>query len=122
MKIYSGIDIVENKRIEAVFNKYKDKFLKKIYTEREINYCKNKTTFIECLSARFACKEAVIKAFFSAFEKRLSFLDIEIVGEKNRPATVILHQSINTEKTFNINISISHEKNYSVAIAIIYMQ
>ncbi len=120
MEIYTGIDIVENERIEKVYKKFKDKFLNKIFTEREIEYCLSKKDFIPCISARFACKEAVFKAFYQAFEEGISFKKIEVLGKENKPATVILHKKI--DKNFNINVSISHEKKFSTAVAIIYIE
>jgi len=39
MEIYTGIDIVENGRIKKVYEKYRDRFLKKVFTENELNYC-----------------------------------------------------------------------------------
>ncbi|WP_457640957.1 holo-ACP synthase [Persephonella sp.] len=124
MKIYTGIDIIENKRIEKAVKKYGDSFLKRIFTDREIKYCKNKKMMIECLAARFAAKEAFIKAYFQAFQKKLSYKEIEITGEAGKPAEILLHPSTSEAhphlNTINISLSLSHEKNYSVAIVIIH--
>ena len=120
MKIYTGIDIVENSRIEKAYSRFKEKFLQKIYTEREIKYCFEKSNFIPCLSARFAAKEAVIKAYYQLFRKNLKYKDIEIIGKKGEPAEILLHNDTYHTKNLNISISISHENNYSVAVVIIY--
>ncbi len=119
MKIFTGIDIVENDRIKKAIDKYGDNFLKRIFTQREIDYCFFKKNFIPCFSARFAAKEATIKAYYQAFGKTLSFKDIEILGKKNKPAEILLHND-KYHLNINISLSISHEKNYSVAIVIIY--
>lgn len=91
MKIYIGTDIVENKRIKEAYEKHGEKFLERVYTEREIEYCFRKKEFLPCLSARFAAKEATIKAYYQAFKKTLTFKQIEILGYKNQPAEILLH-------------------------------
>lgn len=57
-----GIDLVEVKRIEMAVDKWGDRFLKKVFTPTELNYCLNKAKPAEHLAASFAGKEAVIKA------------------------------------------------------------
>ncbi len=120
MKIHIGIDIVENKRIEKVYQRFGEIFLKKVYTDNEIEYCLKKKTFIPCLSARFAAKEATIKAYYQAFNQLINYKNIEILGKEGKPAEILLHNYINHTKILNMSLSISHEKNYSVATVIIY--
>ncbi len=119
MKIFTGIDIVENDRIKRAIDRYGDAFLRRVFTDKEIDYCLSKKDFISCFSARFAAKEATIKAYYQAFGKTLSFKDIEVLGKKNKPAEILLHYYKN-HLNINISLSISHEKNYSVAIVILY--
>jgi len=124
-KIYTGIDIVENKRIQEAISKFGNSFLSRVFTDKEIKYCTSQKNSIQCFSARFACKEACIKAFYSAFQKKLTFKEIEILGEQGKPATILLHPDIDKNNipidTINISFSIAHEKNNSVAIVIIYL-
>lgn len=120
MKIYTGIDIVENERIYNAYKKFGEKFLKKIYTEKEVEYCLKKKDFIPCLAARFAAKEATIKAYYQAFNKIIHYRNIEIIGRERRPAEILLHNDLNHTKNLYISLSISHEKNYSIAIVIIH--
>jgi holo-[acyl-carrier protein] synthase len=116
--IYTGIDIVSNRRIEKAVERFRDRFFQRVYTENEINYCKSRKEFISCISARFACKEAVLKAYYQAFSEVLPFRNIEILGEFGKPATVnIIGDKHKGE--YWINISISHERDYSVAVAVI---
>ncbi len=124
MLIYTGIDIVENKRIEKAIKKFGNRFLNRIFTENEIKYCYGKAEYVSCFSARFAAKEAFIKAFYQAFQKNIPLKSIEIKGFAGKPAEILLHPPDENVKS-NLNrvkytLSISHEKNYSVAIAIIY--
>lgn len=120
MKIYTGIDIVENSRIEKAYSRFKEKFFKKsVHTKRNW-VLPEKNDFIPCLAARFAAKEATIKAYYQLSCKNLRYKDIEILGKKGAPAEILLHNDIYHTKNLNISISISHEKNYSVAVVIIY--
>lgn len=125
MEIYTGIDIVENERIKKAIEKLGDKFLHRIFTKREINYCKQKLTPYPCLAARFAAKEAFIKAYYQAFQKKLFFKNIEILGKKGAPAEILLHINDNSSTAskipFKSTISISHEDKFSVAVVVIYL-
>ncbi len=125
MEIYTGIDIVENERIKKAVERLGDRFLHRVFTEREIDYCKQKVTFYPCLAARFAAKEAFIKAYYQAFKKKLFFKQIEVLGKRNFPAEILLHieEEVGeiSEISFKSSISISHENKFSVAIVIIYI-
>jgi holo-[acyl-carrier protein] synthase len=114
-----GIDIVSHKRIEKVYNKFKYRFLEKIYTENEIEYCLNKKFFVECLSARFAAKEACIKAIYQYCSVRLEMKQIEICGKRNEGAAIKIHSDKLEFTKLQILLSISHEKDYSVAVILI---
>ncbi|WP_457626581.1 holo-ACP synthase [Persephonella sp.] len=124
MQIYTGIDIVENIRIKKALRKHGDRFLKRVFTENEISYCFEKADSISCLAARFAAKEAFIKAFSQAFGINLSLKSIEIKGFQGKHAEILLHPSDKRVesllKRIKYTFSISHEKNYSVASVIIY--
>jgi holo-[acyl-carrier protein] synthase len=117
-----GIDIVENRRIEELLNKHGENFLKKVFFPSEVEYCKSFKDFIPCLAARWAVKEAVIKAFFQTFGILLSLKNIEVLGRKGSPAEVKIHgigKEILEKEKKHIWISLSHEKNYSVAVAMV---
>lgn len=93
-----GCDIVQNDRVNL-------KIARKILTQKELEIFESKSNKLEYLASRFAAKEAVIKAT----NKKYSFKEIEITNnEFGQPICNILE----------IMISISHEKNYSIAYAI----
>ncbi|SHK51791.1 holo-ACP synthase [Thermocrinis minervae] len=113
-----GIDIVKNDRIRKAVEKYGERFLKRIYTQEELAYCSQSQNFYECLSARWACKEAVIKAVYQKTGLLLRFSEIEVLGNRGKPATVrLLREEL---KSLKLLVSISHEREYSVAVAIIW--
>ena len=125
MKILGiGVDIIENKRIELSIKS--SSFKKKIYSAKELKQSKlikNKVTYF---SKRFAAKEAFSKALGTGFRMNLNFKDIEVVNDKmgkpyyvkNKKITKIIQKNFKI-KNFKCFLSISDEKNYSTAFAII---
>ncbi len=116
-----GVDIVRNERIGKAIERFGDRFLKRIYTERELEYCLSQEESIPCLSARWACKEAVLKAFYAEYGILLKFREIEVLGNRGKPAQVVLHRKEAVELLGNrhLVVSLSHEREYSVAVACI---
>lgn len=118
-----GVDIVEVKRIKVAVKKWGNKFLNKIYTKRELKYCKSKGLPEQHLAARFAAKEAVYKAFGGDGKTPIAWTDIEIVNEKNGRPKVILRGSakrlMRQRKVSRAVVSLSHTKNYAVGNCIL---
>ena len=125
MKIVGiGVDIVENKRIKSsIKNK---KFISRIFSRDEILYSKKIFNRINYLSKRFAAKEALAKALGTGFRDGLNFKDIEVANNKLGKPYYILNLKLKKFikkkkkiKNFNLFLSISDEKEYSVAFATI---
>tara|TARA_B100001029_G_C14950917_1_gene388722 strand:+ start:399 stop:782 length:384 start_codon:yes stop_codon:yes gene_type:complete len=124
MKIVGvGVDIVDNKRIaKSIKNKL---FLKRIYTKNEILMSKNNGNKISFFANRFAAKEAFVKSLGIGFRKSLNFKDISIKNSKlGKPSFLISNKIKKLIKkrfktsSFNFFLSISDEKNYSVAFVV----
>ena len=117
MKLLNGTDIVEISRIKNDIENIGDKFLKRIYTDREIDYCKSKgKQKYQSYAARFAAKEAIYKAISDYIDFNYSWQDFEILNDKNGKPYVNLGFKI--ENLEDINISLSHCKEYAVANAV----
>jgi holo-[acyl-carrier protein] synthase len=125
MKILGiGVDIIQNKRIKDSIKNHR--FKNRIYSTNELklsSYSKNKIGYF---SKRFAAKEAFAKALGTGFRDNLNFKDIEIMSDKlGKPyyaKTKKIAQIIKKKfkvKNFNCFLSISDEKEYSTAFAII---
>ncbi|WP_457601283.1 holo-ACP synthase [Hydrogenivirga sp.] len=116
-----GVDIVKNERIEKALAKFGERFLNRIYTDREREYCGSHEAEIPCLAARWACKEAVLKAFYMEFGVLLRFKEIEVLGNRGKPARVVIHREEVKELLCGreVLVSLSHENDYSVAVAYI---
>ena len=122
----TGIDIVENYRIKKILLKKKSNFKKKIFTINEVAYCEKKSNSISCYSKRFAAKEAFAKALGIGFRKNINFKDIEVVNNTYGKPYISINKKIANKiktlfkvKKFNILLSISDEKKYSIASVII---
>ena len=115
MNILVGTDIIEVDRIKSAINNNKD-FLKKIYTEKEIEYCESKKTQkYQSYAARFAAKEAIYKAL-SDYIEDFKWTDFEVIkGKKGKPAVKL---NININKLDQIEISMSHCKEYATAYVV----
>jgi len=115
--LYSiGTDIVEIARIKKLINDNGDKFLNKIYTKNEIQYCNSNLDPHIHLSGKYAAKEAVKKALLS--KNIIEFIPlkkIEILNNENKSPYV----SIDDFANININITISHETQYAIAFAVV---
>ena len=122
MVIGLGIDIIEIDRIKDSIDKFGDRFLKKIYTQNEINYCNSKSNKYQHFAARFAAKEAVYKALASGWEKASTWQSIEINNEPNGMPVVKLNGKLSSflSDENNLKISLSHSRDYVACVAIIY--
>ena len=120
MNIVCGTDIVEIARIKRAIERKGEKFLKKIYTENEIEYCESrKNVKYERYAGRFAGKEALYKALKSIkAENNITWKDVEIVREKTgKPKINFINKEFNEINC--IDISISHCKEYAVSNVVI---
>ena len=86
MKFKIGNDIIETERVKNLYEKYGDKFKKRVYTNKEIEYCEKKNTNkYQSYAGRFAAKEAIFKAISTGLDDKYSvnWTDIEIMNDEN---------------------------------------
>ena len=120
---FSGIghDIIDISRIDESISKFGDRFLVKLFSEKEIAYCNSKATPAIHFAGRFAAKEAIAKALGTGLGKMLEWKDIEIINASLGKPEVFLSEK--AYKLFNnptILLSISHCKSYATATALYY--
>lgn len=123
MKIITGVDIVEISRIKKSIEELGARFLKKIYTNREIEYCESKkVSKFESYAVRFAAKEAVSKAIGTGIGGKVSLLEIQVGNnELGAPFVELFGITDKTARDLNINcfsLSLSHCKEYAVAFVV----
>ena len=129
MFLSQGIDIVDNRRIEMLFIKYGDVFKKKILSKDEIidiDKIISQKKKIQKISSRFAAKEAAAKAIGTGFRLGLKFTDIEITYDELGKPKLLLNELIKkkllkSKKKISSNVSISNEKNYTVAVVTFFL-
>jgi len=113
--LINGIDIIEIYRIDDVVSKYGDRFLNRIYTRKELDYCRGR---VPQLASRFAAKEAVMKALGTG-TRGVRWKDVEIIRFPGNAPIINLHSSAlkraNQIGVKHLALSLSHSKEYAVA-------
>ena len=126
MIVGMGIDIAEVPRIQAVIEAQKERFLRRVYTAREVRYCQSRKHAIEHFAGRWAAKEAILKAMGTGWSRGISWTDIEVrIGESGQPQVMVggIAKEVARERGIaDILISISHCRTYATAYAIALAQ
>jgi len=122
--IGNGVDIVENKRINKLIDD--KKFIKRVFTNKEIRFSKkikNKTNYY---AKRFAAKEAFVKALGTGFRNNINFSDIEVINNKLGKPKINISKKVRTfiKKKFKLDkskiyVSLSDENKHSIAYVIL---
>lgn len=122
MVIGLGVDIIQNYRIQCVVEKWGEKFLRKFFSENEIDSLEKTRNKDQRLAANYAAKEAFVKAMGTGFRSGMKFKYIEVNRDKLGKPYIDTHGKVKDAVTKkgvnNIHLSISHEKDYSVALVI----
>lgn len=114
-----GTDIIEIERVKKSIEKYGPKFLDKLFTKKEQEYCLRFKESERQFAGRFAAKEACLKALGTGLSESISWTDLEILNDEKGKPVVTLHASL--EKRLGaptILVSISHCKLYATATAL----
>ena len=128
MKILGiGVDLIQNNRIKSLIKN--KSFLRRTFSNKEVKFSdntKNKTLYF---AKRFAAKESFSKALGTGFRNNLNFKDVEILNDKLGKPYYLKSSKINNivkkrfkTKSYNLFLSISDEKDYSVAFTILQKQ
>jgi holo-[acyl-carrier protein] synthase len=91
MILGTGVDIAEVSRIRESIERFGDRFLRRVFTEGEVRYCEHKVTCYESFAARFAAKEAGMKALGTGWSRGVRWRDIEVVRPKGQRPTIQFH-------------------------------
>ena len=125
MKILGiGVDIIQNSRIKkAIINQ---SFVNRIFTKAEISSSKKIHFKTNYFAKRFAAKEALVKSIGTGIGKSINFKDINVINDKSGKPNIKLTNKVNDlivkkfrTRKFDIFLSLSDEKNYSIAFVII---
>jgi holo-[acyl-carrier protein] synthase len=118
----TGVDIIEISRVGRVAERYGQRFLERVYTPGEIDYCRGRAPN---LAARFAAKEATMKALGTGV-RGVGWKDIEVVRQESGAPSIQLHGRAKARahrlKVLEISLSLSHSREYAVAFVVIQCQ
>jgi holo-[acyl-carrier protein] synthase len=119
----SGVDLCEVERIKAAIARHGRRFLERVFTEREIAYAQSKANLYERYAARFAAKEAGMKAIGTGWRGGVRWRDFEVTNLPSGRPTLQFHgkaaeyaQKLGVE---NISLSITHTSVQAMALVIL---
>jgi holo-[acyl-carrier protein] synthase len=114
----TGIDVIEIPRIEAALNKHGERFLQRVYTPLEAAFCRGR---VSELAARFAAKEAVMKALGTGAHG-VAWREIEILPNHRGKPLVYLHGRARERAEYialeGIDVSLSHDADIAIAMVV----
>lgn len=123
MIVGTGIDICEVARIQAVFDRFGERFLRRIYTAAEIEYCQSKKNAIERFAARFAAKEAATKAIGTGLHFGVTWQDVEVRRAPGGRPTIHFYRAASERfarlGAKHAHLSLTHSGDVAIAQVII---
>ena len=118
-----GIDVVEVDRVKSSLEEFSERFLSRVFTKSEREYCQKQKMPELHLAARFAAKEAIAKAFGTGIGKEIGWLDMEILRkESGKPEVRLRGDARGYAKQRGVEqilVSLTHAKQYAAANAVI---
>ena len=123
MIVGTGIDLAEVPRIAAAIERFGERFLRRVFTEEEVRYCESKANRMERYAARFAAKEAALKALGTGWTRGVAWTDVEVRREPGGRPTVAFHGKA-AEFAANLGVkhialSLTHTKEQAMAQVIL---
>jgi holo-[acyl-carrier protein] synthase len=123
MIVGTGIDIAEVPRIAESIARFGDRFLQRVYTEGEIRYCESKANRHERYAARFAAKEAAMKALGTGWNHGVRWRDVEVARQPGSRPTIIFHgkaaEFAAKLGAVRVALSLTHTKDQALAQVIL---
>lgn len=114
-----GVDLVKVPRIRAALERWGDRFLTRVFTERERTYATRRREPAPHLAGRFAAKEAVFKALGVGLRLGVRWREVEVVNNaRGKPELVLTGQTKRLSETLGVtatHMSLSHDSDYAIA-------
>jgi holo-[acyl-carrier protein] synthase len=118
-----GVDVVETARIQHSLDRFGERFLHRVFTQGEIDYCKSMKFSARHFAARFAAKEAASKAFGTGIGKSMGWRDIDVHRKESGQPYVVLEggaKQLAAERGVSaVWLSLSHTEHHAVATVVI---
>jgi holo-[acyl-carrier protein] synthase len=123
MIVGTGIDIAEVDRIAASLERFGRRFTERVFTEAEIRYCESKANKAERYAARFAAKEAGMKAIGTGWSRGVRWRDIEVQRQPGARPTVVFHGKAGEHfaklGAARAHLSLTHTKGMAMAVVVL---
>jgi holo-[acyl-carrier protein] synthase len=119
-----GTDLIEIARIAESIRRYGERFLRRIFTPREIEYCQRKKNAAESFAARFAAKEAGAKALGTGISRGVGWLELEVTREPSgRPSLQLSGRAAERAASLGVaRMSLSLTHSGELALAVVVME
>ena len=118
-----GIDVIQNERIRESIERFGDRFLNRIYTEAEVEYCRNCAQPAIHYAARFAAKEAAFKALGTGWAAGVKWRDVEVVRLPSGKPELHLYGEALARATAagatRFHVSLTHDQLVSCAVVVL---
>ena len=118
-----GVDLVKITRMREVIERWQDRFLRRVFTEQEIAYCRARRDPVPHFAARFAAKEAGLKALGTGLRLGVSWRELEVRRERGQAPVLVLHgrsQELGRSRGGNrMLLALTHEGEYALAQAML---
>lgn len=118
-----GLDVVETARVARALANHGERFAERVYTPTELADCAGRADRVEALAARFAAKEACLKALGTGWITRLSLRHVEVLKQTDGPPELRLHGAARERMTEcgarRLHVSLSHQPGLAAAVVIL---
>lgn len=118
-----GIDVIQNDRIRDSIDRFADRFLNRIYTERELEYCRSCARPEIHYAARFAAKEAAFKALGTGWAAGVTWKDVEVIRQQSGKPELHLHGQALARAAAagatHFHVSLTHDLLVSCAVVVL---
>jgi holo-[acyl-carrier protein] synthase len=123
MIIGTGVDLVEIDRFRKVIERLKDRFILRVFTANEQQFCNEHRDPVPHFAVRFAAKEALFKALGTGWAKGVTWLDVEVRRERQDAPTMVLRgeaQRLSSAMgASQVHLSLSHSDQWAIATVIL---
>lgn len=122
MVVGLGTDLIEIVRIQQSVTRFGDRFLRRVFSPSEIDYCRRKKNAAESFAARFAAKEAGAKALGTGISQGITWLELEVVRQPSGKPTLHLTgraaQRALQLGVATVSLSLTHSKDIALAVVV----
>lgn len=126
MEVRTGVDIVSIQRVEELWRLHGRRFLERVYTPAELDYCLAPRAAAVRLAGRFAAKEALLKVLGTGWARGVHWTDVEVLRDSAARPVITLHGEAHAIarrlRIGSLDVSISHADGYAVASAVALLE